>query len=82
MLGDMMFTYADTSFLQMFLWERFKALSPEPHKFSPIEMVETVVRGVQVEKPNRPYQARANGWTNVKQNNNKNLSKVINVEKN
>lgn len=66
----------------MSLWERSITLSLKPYEYDPVEMVETVAPRVQVEKPNKPYQARAMRWANIKWSNNKKLSKVIDVKKN
>lgn len=44
-------------------------------------MVEIVVRSKRFEKPNNLYQLGAMRWANVKQNTNKKLSGVIDMEK-
>lgn len=74
-------THIDTSFLQMFLWER-GSLSLKSHGLPTIEIIETIILGVQVEKPNNAYKTTTMRWANVKQWNNKKLSKLIDVEKN
>lgn len=43
-------TYANTAFLQMFLWERFRALSPTPVEFKAFKLQIVVVKGVRKKK--------------------------------
>lgn len=45
-------------------------------------MIEVEVDGKVIKRPDKPYQPRALKWSGIKQNNNENLSKVIDVEKN
>lgn len=45
------------------------------------KLFEIEVHGEIIEKPYKLYQPRALRWSNVKQNNNKKLSKVIDIEK-
>lgn len=42
-------TRVDTSFLQMFLWERFGAIKPKPYEFQAIKMVEAVACDIRTE---------------------------------
>lgn len=52
------------------------------HEFSAVEMAETVIRGVRTGRPSNIYNSRALRCVNIKQANNKALSKVIDLEKN
>lgn len=74
--------HANTVFLQVFLWEWFVSLSPKPTQLDAVEMIEVEEDGEIVKKPNRSYQPRALRWSGMKQNNTKNLSKVIDIKKN
>lgn len=55
---------------------------PKAHTLSSSEMVEVEENGEVIERPDRPYELRAQRWSGVKQNENKKLSKVIDIEKN
>lgn len=59
----------------------WRAISPKLHEFPTIEMAETVVQGVRTGRPSNTYNSRALRWVNIKQANNKVLSKVIDLEK-
>lgn len=43
-------SYVDASFLQMFLWETFRALSSKPVDFEPVKSQKVNVTGVEKEK--------------------------------
>lgn len=43
-------TYADASFLQMFLWERFLSTSPMPVEFKAMKPDKIIVDGVEMKK--------------------------------
>lgn len=75
-------SYAQTAFLQMFLWERFKSYSSQPTVFeaSTMMMVEDENR-VMRSVPNKPKKMRAQRWSNLKQTNDKNLIEFIDSEK-
>lgn len=38
-------TYADTSFLQIFLWERFSKIAPRPIEFKEVTFKEVMIQG-------------------------------------
>lgn len=58
-----------------------RSARPKPIEFHAIEMVEMVIGGVRIERPNNSYKQRAWRWANAKQSSNKILSGVIEVEK-
>lgn len=43
-------SYADASFLQIFLWERLGAISPMPNEFKPVKTQKVIINGVEREK--------------------------------
>lgn len=53
-------TYADTCFLQIFLWEIFGGIAPRPVEFEKVTMVEEVLRGKRKKRMSHPYMPR--GW--------------------
>lgn len=62
--------------------EEVGAVLPKPHEFPAVEIVEMVIRGFRVVKPNNLYKPRAWQWANMKQANNNILSKILDIEKN
>lgn len=75
-------SYAQTAFLQMFPWERFKNYSPQPIVFEASTMMTVedengVVRSV----PDKPEKMRAQRWSNLKQLKGKDLVEFIDSEK-
>lgn len=75
-------SYAQTAFLQMFLWERFKSYSPQPTVFeaSTMVMVEDE-NGMTRSVPDKPEKMRAQRWSNLKQVKGKNLIEFIDSKK-
>lgn len=71
-------TYMDSVFQQMFLWERFGALTPMPVEYST-----TVPGGMGVVSLTKSiFKALAPRWTGRKQSSDKSLSVVIDSEEN
>lgn len=62
-----MVTYVNTSFLQIFLYERFSGIAPRLTEFDEVTIVEVVVRGERKRKKSHPYMPRAWRWDGVKQ---------------
>lgn len=74
--------YAQTAFLQMFLWERFKNYGPQTSTFEAITMMTVedengIVRSI----PDKPKKMRAQRWSNLKQLKGKDLVEFIDSEK-
>lgn len=57
-----MVTYADTSFLQIFLKEKFNIIAPRPTEFKEVTFKEVMVRGEVKRKKSHPYMPRAQRW--------------------
>lgn len=51
-------THADTRFLQIFSWERFRAIVPKLVKFCGVKMIETTLRGVKKRMQSALYMPR------------------------
>lgn len=75
-------SYAQTAFLQMFLWERFKSYSPQHTVFEASTMM-TVEdeNGVVRYVPDKPEKMRAQRWSNLNQQKGKDLIEFIDLEK-
>lgn len=58
-------TYADASFLQMFLWERFSALSFKPDEFKAFKPKKVLIDGEENVKTSH-YKHRGLRWSGVK----------------
>lgn len=82
-MGLIVVSYANTSFLQLFMWERFKTLGSKLAEFDDtVEMVEIEeVNGVVKLVPAKPIKMRAERWSNLKQHKSKELLKYIDLEK-
>lgn len=75
-------SYANTSFLQLFLWERFKYLGPKPAQFEAVNMVDVEdENGIVKSVPDKPVKMRAQRWSNMKQHKGKELVEGIDSEK-
>lgn len=37
--------HSETSALQIFLWEKFRVVAPNPEEYPTIEMIETITKG-------------------------------------
>lgn len=75
-------TYADTSFLQLFLWKRFKTLGLKPAEYEAVEMIDIEDdNGKMKTLSDRTLKMRAQRWSNLKQHKLKRLSKLIDSEK-
>lgn len=75
-------SYANSTFLQLFLWERFSNLAPQPVQFESVTMrtfedEDGIVRTV----PDKPARMRAQRWSNLKQQKGKDLMDYIDSEK-
>lgn len=74
-------TSVDAYFLQMFLWERFRALFPKLVEFKAIKPKKVIVDGEQRENTSH-YRPKGLRSSAVKATGKKTLSRVIDVEKN
>lgn len=75
-------SYVDTSFLQLFLWERFRTLGPKLQVFSGIDMVDFEDDDDNVMSvPEKPLKMRAHRWSGLKQHKEKRLSKYNDSKK-
>lgn len=75
-------SYANSAFLQMFLWEMFSNLAPQPIQFEAVTMrtfedEDGIVRTV----PDKSPRMRAQRWSNLEQQKGKDLMDYIDSEK-
>lgn len=75
-------SYAQTVFLQMFLYERFKSYGAQPTTSEATTMMKVedengIIRSV----PDKPEKMRAQRWSNLKQLKGKDLVEFIDSEK-
>lgn len=69
-----------TSFLQIFLWERFSSITPRTIEFNEVIFRDVIAFDVLKKKKSHPYMPRARRWVGVKQATNKTLDIVINAK--
>lgn len=75
-------SYANSTFIQMFLWERFNSVAPQPTLFEAVNLVTVEdVNGIVKTVPNKPEKMRAQRWSNLKQQKGKKLVDYIDSEK-
>lgn len=77
-----MVSYANSVFLQLFLWERFNSLAPQSVQFEAVTMMtvedeDEIVRTV----PDKPARLRAQRWSDLKQQKGKDQW-IISIQRN
>lgn len=75
-------SYANSAFLQLYLWERFKGLAPQPVQFEAVNTgTVEYENGIVKTVPDKSKKMRAQRCSNLKQQKSKDLVDYINSEK-